>query len=210
MIVTLIQITIASFLLIILPLVKLGWRGSNKFNIILYFTGIGLGFMFVEMVFIQRFILYFGNPVYSVSAVITTLLIFSGIGSYFSNSIVTKAKGLLVILMLIVILLFIYSFIFTPVLQQTVHWQLPFKVFIVLLLTAPLAFLMGIPFPAGLAKISKNNEAEVPWAWGINGCVSVISTALATIVSVQMGFIWVMIFAALAYCLPLMVQARWR
>ncbi len=209
-IVTLIQITVASFLLILLPLFKLGWRGANKFNIILYFTGIGLGFMFVEMVFIQRFILYFGNPVYSVSAVITTLLIFSGAGSYFSRNIVAKPKGLLVVLAFIVGLLLVYSIILTPVLQQTIHWQLPFKVFIVLLLTAPLAFLMGIPFPAGLAKISESGETEVPWAWGINGCVSVISTALATIISVELGFIWVMVLAALAYCLPLTAHYRWR
>jgi hypothetical protein len=68
---------------------------------------------------------------------------------------------------------------------------------------------MGIPFPAGLSIISKKNNADVPWAWGLNGCVSVISTALATIVAVESGFMWVMLIAAFAYCLPLFVQVRW-
>ena len=84
-IITLIQISIASFVLILLPLFKIGWKGKSKAGIILYFSGIGLGYMFVEMVFIQRFMLYFGNPVYAASAVITSLLIFSGLGSYHSN-----------------------------------------------------------------------------------------------------------------------------
>jgi hypothetical protein len=78
----------------------------------------------------------------------------------------------------------------------------------VLLIIAPVAFCMGIPFPAGLSQISKMNSVVMPWAWGINGCVSVISTALATVVAVEIGFTWVMLFAALAYCLPLSIQLR--
>jgi hypothetical protein len=72
-----------------------------------------------------------------------------------------------------------------------------------------LAFCMGIPFPAGLSRVSRVNITLIPWAWGINGCVSVISTVLATIVAVELGFLWVTLFAALAYCLPLFVQLKW-
>ncbi|MEX2234123.1 MAG: hypothetical protein WD824_18295 [Cyclobacteriaceae bacterium] len=208
-IITLIQITIVSFVLILLPLFWLGWKGKNKWSIILYFGGIGLGFMFVEMVFIQRFILYLGNPVYAASAVITILLIFSGIGSYTSGYFMRKRKSMLLILSLIVVVLLIYSFTLTPVLQQTVHLKLPIKILIISLLMVPLAFCMGLPFPTGLFYVSKINPPEIPWAWGINGCVSVIGTALATIIAVEMGFTWVMWVAALAYCLPLIVQMKW-
>lgn len=208
-IVTFIQITLISFILIILPLLKIGWKGKSKAGIILYFSGIGLGYMFVEMVFIQRFILYFGNPVYSASAVITSLLIFSGFGSYYSGYFMINKK-LPVIFALIISILFTFSIILTPVLQQTVHLNLFLKLLIVLVITAPLAFCMGIPFPAGLSYVSKINSEVVPWAWGINGCISVISTAFATIVAVQMGFTWVILFAALAYVLPMLVQLKWR
>lgn len=208
-VITLIQISIASFVLILLPLFKLDRKEKNKFWIILYFSGIGLGYMFVEMVFIQRFILYFGSPVYSASAVITSLLIFSGMGSYASNYFLLKRKRLLMVFGIIVSMLFVYSFILTPVLQQTVHFKLPFKLLLVFLLIAPLAFCMGIPFPAGITHLSKMNAAQIPWAWGLNGCVSVISTALATIVAVEMGFTCVMLFAALAYSLPFIVQLKW-
>ena len=202
-IITLVQISIASFVLILLPLFKIGLKGKGKTSIILYFAGIGLGYMFVEMVFIQRFILYFGNPVYAASAVITSLLIFSGLGSYYSGYVMHSKERLLSIFIFIILILFAYAFILTPVLQQTVQANLLIKLFNVFLITAPLAFCMGIPFPAGLSQISKMNIAWIPWAWGINGCVSVISTALATVVAVELGFSWVMLFAAMAYCLPL-------
>jgi hypothetical protein len=204
-VITLLQITLVSFVLTLLPLLSIGWQGKDRGWILLYFGGIGIGFMFVEMVFIQRFILYFGNPIYSASAVITSILIFSGVGSYFSRYF-TERKRLLLLLGLIVFLLFIYSFVFTPVLQQTVHFQLALKLVIVFLLTAPLAFCMGIPFPAGLLQLPATATGEIAWAWGLNGCFSVISTALATIVAVEMGFKWVMLLAAFAYCLPLMAM----
>ena len=203
-IVTFVQISIVSILLVILPLFRIGWR-VKKFSIILYFTGIGLGFMFVEMIFIQRFILYFGNPVYSVCAVITSLLVSSGIGSYTSGYFSDK-KRTVIIFAAIVGLLLLYSLFFTEVLLQTIHLNLFFKVLVLITLISPLGFCMGIPFPLGIARVSKINPDVVPWAWGINGCVSVISTALATIVSVEMGFSWVMLMAAFAYCLPLVAQ----
>jgi hypothetical protein len=209
-VITLVQIAIISVVLILLPLFKLRWKGKNKFRVLLYFSGIGLGYMFVEMVFIQRFILYFGQPVYAASAVITSLLIFSGLGSYMSGYFVAKRKVMLMIFTAIVVLLFIYSFTLTPVLQQTVHGRLPLKLLIVFLLIAPLAFCMGIPFPAGLLQVSQTNARIIPWAWGLNGCVSVISTALATIIAVEAGFTMVMLLAALAYCLPLLVWSRWK
>jgi hypothetical protein len=204
------QIFIASFVLILLPLFKIGWKSKNKLDVILYFTGIGLGYMFVEMVFIQRFILYFGNPVYSASAVITSLLVFSGIGSNASKRLTGKRNRMILIFGFIVSILLIYSLILTPVLQQTIHLPLIIKLLIVVALTGPLAFFMGMPFPTALSRLSKLNAEVVPWAWGINGCVSVISTALAAIVAIEMGFMWVMLFAALAYCLPLIVQLNWR
>ncbi len=209
-IITFIQISLASFFLILLPLFKIGWKGKGKGGIVLYFSGIGLGYMFVEMVFIQRFMLYFGNPVYAASAVITSLLIFSGTGSYHSKYFSVNKKYMTGVFTLIVLILGVYSFLLTPLLQQTVQVNLLMKLLVIVLVTAPLAFCMGIPFPAGISHISKINTSMIPWAWGINGCASVISTALATLVAVEMGFMWVMLLASIAYCFPLAVQVKWK
>jgi hypothetical protein len=196
--------------LIVLPLISIGWKGNNKMEVMVYFSGIGLGYMFVEMVFIQRFILYFGNPVYAASAVITSLLVFSGVGSALSSAVSGKRNGMLAIFGMIVFLLLLYSFTLTPILYKTIHLPLVIKGLIVLAVIAPLAMFMGMPFPSGLSRIAKLSEPVVPWAWGINGCISVISSVLATIVAIEMGFTWVMLFAALAYCFPLIIQWRWR
>ena len=58
---------------------------------------------------------------------------------------------------------------------------------------------MGMPFPIGLKIVNADKKSNVPWAWGINGCVSVFSVSLAAIIAVETGFIAVMLFAALAY-----------
>jgi hypothetical protein len=67
---------------------------------------------------------------------------------------------------------------------------------------------MGIPFPAGLSQLSRTNSLHIPWAWGVNGCISVISTAFATIIAVEWGFISVIVIAALFYCLPLLSSGK--
>jgi hypothetical protein len=81
-------------------------------------------------------------------------------------------------------------------------------VFFTLIIIAPLSFLMGIPFPTGIKALSKENKKIIPWAWGLNGCFSVISTVLATLIAIELGFTLVMIFASVAYCLPLIVNLK--
>jgi hypothetical protein len=129
-------------------------------------------------------------------------------GSYASGYFQRSKTRTWVVFSSIVLILFAYSFILTPLLQQTVNANLTLKLLIVFFLTAPLAFLMGIPFPSGISRLSKTNSLQIPWAWGLNGCISVVSTALATVVAVELGFSWVMLIAAFAYCLPLLVWRR--
>lgn len=209
LVITLIQIAVVSFVLVLLPLFRRGWKGKDKAGVLLYFGGIGLGYMFVEMVFIQHFMLYFGHPVYAAAAVITALLLFSGLGSFMAGRVSGKRRSLLFIMSAIVVLLFLYAVVLMPLLQQTMHAGLPVKLLIVLLLMAPLAFCMGVPFPAGLSRLAHTGPTEIPWAWGLNGCISVISAVLATLIAVEAGSATVLWLAALAYCFPLIVCSGW-
>ena len=208
-VITLVQIAITSFILILLPLFKSGWKGKNKLGTLFYFGGVGLGYMFVEMVFIQHMILYLGHPVYAAAAVITALLLFSGFGSYLSGYLNGKRKLLQLIIAMIIVFLVLYAVILMPLLQLTMQAGQVVKFLVVLLLIGPLAFCMGIPFPAGLSRLARTQASEIPWAWGLNGCVSVISTALATLIAVEAGFSMVLWLAAFAYCLPLIVCSKW-
>jgi hypothetical protein len=207
-ILTLIQVIILAALLIILPLLL--QRRNAKFSRknFLYFGSIGLAYMFVEIVMIQQFILYFGHPIYSVAAVISTLLLASGAGSYYSQNITRKQNRNWIYIAAISAILLIYSIILTPTLQATTSLPITLKITILLLLVGIPGFLMGIPFPTGITLISQTNTTQIPQAWATNGYFSVISTTLAIIISVEAGFTFVLLAASLLYSVCAFVSFR--
>ena len=114
---TFFQLSLLALLLIILPLFKIGWKGNYKFWTWLYFSGLAIGYMFLEIVLIQQFILFFGNPVYAAAFVIGVMLLASGAGSYYSSRFLLKRSVMQTILLMIVALLLFYSFFLSPFLQ---------------------------------------------------------------------------------------------
>ncbi len=197
--VTLVQITLAALLLIILPLFKLGFRGSGKLRTVIYFSGLGIGFMFVEIVLIQHFILYLGHPLYAAAAVITALLICSGAGSLVSSQFPAEKRVLQRAAAIVALLTLVYIPLLPVLLDLTMGLPLVAKGLLALGIIAPPAFCMGMPFPLGLRHIALHNAPHVPWALGINGCTSVVSAVLATLLAVEFGFGAVMLAAVGAY-----------
>lgn len=197
--VTFIQVIILALLFIILPLFRLGWKGGRKSWIVIYFMSLGFGYMFLEIVFIKYFVLYLGHPIYSIVTVISVMLISSGIGSYYSSRYKIYEKALLKITGLITALILFYTFSIGLFLSSTVGLPIIIKIVLSGMIIALPSFFMGMPFPIGLKIVDGIKKSNVPWAWGINGCVSVISVSLAAIIAVEMGFMAVMLFAALAY-----------
>ncbi len=208
-VITLIQVIILAVLFIILPLFRLGWKGGSKSWVAVYFTALGFGYMFLEIVFIKYFVLYLGHPIYSVATVISVMLISSGLGSYYSSKYKTEQKYLLKITGIITIFILIYSFLIGSFLSSTVGLTFVLKIFLTIVIIAIPSFFMGMPFPLGLKIVDQIKKSNVPWAWGINGCVSVISTSLAAILVVEMGFKFVMLFAALAYSIAFISNFLW-
>ncbi|MEN8186271.1 MAG: hypothetical protein ABFR05_03975 [Bacteroidota bacterium] len=204
LIVTFVQVIFLALLFIILPLFRLGWKGGNKAWMVLYFSGLGFGYMFLEIVLIKHFVLYLGHPIYSVAIVISVMLMSSGIGSYYSSKLKTDRRTLMKITGLISGLILIYTIFLGNILSSTVGLEIVSKIAITFLSIAIPSFFMGMAFPLGLKMVDKIHESHVPWAWGINGCVTVISTTLAVILAVELGFMALMLFAALAYGLSLL------
>jgi hypothetical protein len=196
---TLLQVAVAAAILILLPLRFLGTGERSRLGTLLYFSGLGIGYMFVEIVLIQRFLLYLGNPLYAAAAVISGMLLCSGIGSLLSARLIKKRTHALALFILIVLIILAYARFLTPLLLSTIALSQAARVVLALLIIAPAAFVMGMPFPLGIRLLTGTAEAEIPWAWGINGCLSVVSTLLAAVIAVEMGFAWVMILAAFAY-----------
>ena len=135
--------------------------------------------MFFEIVLIQKFILFFGNPVYAAAIVICVMLFASGAGSYYSSRLLPARPIMNKILLIISLILLVYAFFLSPVLEKVAGLPDLVKLFISLPLVACPAILMGMPFPLGLRAQALREEKNVPWAWGINGCMSVISAALS-------------------------------
>ncbi len=205
---TLVQALLASLWLIAIPVIfqKEAEKRANQARgwILLYFSGIGFAYMFLELAFIQRFLLFLGVPIYAVAVVLTSFLIFSGIGSYFADRYWVKNKFLLAqMIFLMATLSMIYLLILPKIFASWAFWPREFKVIASILLLAPLAFCMGIPFPAGMQMLSHHFKPLISWAWAINGCASVLGAVLATFLAVHFGFNVVVILALLMYGLAL-------
>lgn len=197
--VTFAVLTAVALVLIILPLLRFRFAAGSRRWMLLYFSGIGIGYMFVEVVLIQQFLLFLGNPVFSAAIVISGLLFASGAGSYFSDRFRFNGKPLLYAPLAVASVLLLYAFLLPLVLPFAAGASGGVKYLVLLAVVAPLGFLMGIPFPSGIRFLSGQPRGSIPWAWGINGYFSVISTALATIIALEWGFGWVMVLAAAAY-----------
>src|SRR2546421_11036703 len=95
----------------------------------------------------------------------------------------------------IVVVALIYLFILPPLVRLLVALPDAAKIAITLLLIAPLAFCMGMPFPLALPRVSARAPGLGRWAWGVNGCASVLSAILATLLAMNVGFTWVVLIA---------------
>jgi hypothetical protein len=177
-------------------------------QIVIYFSLLGIAFMFIEIPLIQRCILLFGHPTYAFTIVVAVLLCFSGFGSYLSkNKIFARGWGfLLLIFFSIFVLLFIFQFL--DFLLSLPLWM---RVTFSIIGLAPLGLLMGLPFPLGISLMEEKAQAWIPMAWAINGCVSVIASVLAAIMSLSYGITMVQLlgvaaYACAAYCFTRMLN----
>jgi SAM-dependent methyltransferase len=213
LILTLLQAVAVSTVLILLPLVfgaRMRASGRRCVRTAVYFFSLGLAFLFIEIAFIQKFILFLSHPLYAVSVVLAGFLIFAGLGSSVSgkwkaNLVSERAggrgDGILVggAGAAIAVISFAYMVLLPPIFHRLMALPDGFKVAFSIVLIAPLAFCMGMPFPLGLSKVAHTMPAFIPWAWGINGCASVLSAVLATILAIHLGFNAVIGLAVLLY-----------
>jgi hypothetical protein len=164
-------------------------------SFLLYFALLGLGFLFVEIPLLQRFILYLGQPAYAFAAVTSTLLVAAGIGSGY----LSPKLSLRLVLPLITLLVITYPFLLPPLFDATLKFPFAGRVVITAVALFPLGILLGIPFPGGLRLVAQESAGLIPWIWAVNGCASVISAVLAAMLALTWGFAVVLWGAALAY-----------
>ena len=198
---TLVQGIIFSFFFIFLPLfIKRISSGRGWYFPILYFASLGLGYMLIEISFIQKFILYLTNPTYASAAIIFSFLFFSGLGSRHSQRFGGKEILYLKrIIPAICTLLVIYLWIIPIIFRYTMAFTIPVRFVLTSALIAPLAFLMGMPFPLGIGIIANRKENMIPWAWATNNFCSILASVSAVIIALSFGFQAVGYLAAVIY-----------
>ncbi len=199
---------LASAVLILLPLLFQFRKTSEvsetsevwtfrRGRVFLYFALLGLGYLFVEIPLMQRFILFLGHPIYAFATTLFALLLFSGLGSMTltTNSRLSLPK----MLILLSVAILFYPLLLPRFFQLLLGQGFALRLLASVLSLAPLGFLMGIPFPGGITLLDRLAPDLIPWAWGINGCLSVLASILSTMLAISFGFSWVLVGASLAY-----------
>ena len=190
-----------SVVLILVPLI-VNRRGSTTQTekrgkgILMYFGLLGLGFLFLEIPLIQRWILLLGQPTYAFTVVVVALLFFSGLGSMSVQKDWLNSRFALGILVIVTVG---YTLAVPHLVSFLLPWPLWARFLGAFCGLAPLGFLMGLPFPLGLAWLKKHSPNLIPWAWAINGCASVIASVLAAIFALSYGYTLVMLLGVTAY-----------
>lgn len=197
LVLTLFQAVLAGFVLVFLPVAArlrspgpaTGWSRSR---VAAYFFAIGLGFLFLEIAFIQKFILYLGHPLYAAAAVLALFLVFAGLGSRYAQARHVSMHRIAVAVIVIgVVDLAVVNLLFDVLAR--LDWFM--RGFVAIAMLGPLAFSMGMPFPMALTTVGNAAPELIPWAWGVNGCASVIGAVLATLLAVHFGFTAVVLAA---------------
>jgi len=221
-VVVLAMVLVISFVAVLAFLVvPLAVRGRHKQEHpirIVYFVAVGLGYILVEIAFIQRFVLFLGHPTYALTVVVFLLLLSSGGGSLASRKWVANTERTWLPLAFIVGVLLIYVFTLPGLLNTLVGLPFQAKLFVSGALLVPLGFAMGMPFPTGLRALvsvpvpefpatstSEFQDNAVEWAWAMNAGSSVLGSVLAMVIAIQFGLNATLACGAGAYLIAILL-----
>src|SRR5271166_2889828 len=183
---------------------------------LLYFIAVGLGYILVEIAFIQRFVLFLGHPTYALTVVIFLLMLSSGAGSLFSRVWLPRTNLCWVPLGLVIVTLLADVWFLPGRLAALVGLAFPYRLLVSGVLLIPLGFVMGMPFPTGLRALAALPAPEFPagedasdnaveWAWAMNAAASVLGSVLAMVIAIQFGLTVTLSCGAAAYLLALLL-----
>jgi hypothetical protein len=168
----------------------------------LYFSAMGIGFMLTEIALLQRFSVFLGHPIYSLSVCLFSLILSSGLGSLASERIRLNTSGKFAIWGSIIVLYLLLMDQFLPtIFQHTTGDQLSVRIAVSVAAIMPLGFLLGFAFPTGMRLLEAVDRQPTPWFWGINGATGVLASVLGVMFSMALGIHVTMLLSALCYLL---------
>jgi len=189
---SLVQITALAALLVLLPLRWLARSGvapDGRWRLLAYFSALGVGFMFVEIVLMQKMVLFLGHPTYAVTVVLTSLLAAAGFGALAAGRLGLATRNTLVgLLAAIMVAIVAVSQASELLLPDLLGLAFGARVAVVVGLLAPLGFVLGMPFPLGIRFLGEACPELVPWAWAVNGFLSVFASIFCVVLAMNIGF----------------------
>jgi hypothetical protein len=203
---------IATLIILALPPLVLGTRlprqpGVSRF--LLYFMLIGAGYILIEVALIQNFVLFLGQPAQALTVVIFSMLVSSGLGSYFSRRFIggeqARLRKVLVMISILVAALALFTAL---LLTAAVGLPSSVKIGMTILMIAPAGFLMGMPFPTGLRRLEQWHHPSVRWAWALNAASSVLGSVGALVCALYMGLLQTLLAGGLLYLAALLTVSR--
>src|SRR6266849_14850 len=213
---------VAVLVFLILPLALKKKKGGGRQSLValLYFVAVGLGYILVEIAFIQRFVLFLGHPTYALTVVIFLLMLSSGAGSMVSRRWLAETGRIWLPLALITAAILLYVAILPGLLNRLVGLPFTVKLLVSAAVLVPLGLAMGMPFPTGLRALAGSPVPEFPgpaesgnlveWAWAMNAASSVLGSVVAIIIAIQFGLNATLATGAAAYLLALGLVATLR
>jgi len=197
---TFITTLLLAALFILLPPVCLHWKVTGiRTEVLMYFSMIALAFMFIEILLMQKFRRYIANPLYSSSLIIATLLICTGIASFFSDRIKRRKRSLTLALAALTVYFAILLIMFESLFPHLMRGPRILELILPILSTAPLGLLMGLFFPLGMSGLKETDAGALPWAWSINGFFSVIASSGAVLLASNAGLLVTAVIAMICY-----------
>ena len=199
----LVQALLLAVIVLVLPLIR--WHRELPaapvvVKSVAYFAALGLGFLFLEIALIDKASFFLDDRTYGFAIVLSGMLVFAGVGSYISGWHLQEPRRALIIACAIVA---VWSMLAALALDGLLLalLALPFAVrcAVVLIILAPLAIALGMPFPLGLYLFRGRHRNFLPWAWSLNGAFSVIATPLANLLALSHGYRLVFMSALACY-----------
>jgi len=202
----LIQAVLIAVLIVPLPLFR--WRrtiprSGPMFRAVLYFAGLGLGFLCLEIYLIEKAAFVLNDRTEAIAIILAAMLIFSGLGSFLCGRFYANhpRRGAMLACLAILIWVAAARFGLDPLLGSVLNAPDPLKWLVLLAVTAPLSIALGFPFPLALSTFRNERSHFLPWAWSVNGSFSVIATPLANLLAVTSGFRSVLLLSGALYLL---------
>jgi hypothetical protein len=183
-------------------------------RMLFYFACLGFGYIVVEVVLIQKLTLLLGHPTTSLVVSLSGMLAGSGLGAGFISrrSAGLAVKDARVVLVVVTGAVLLLTLILQPVASSVISATIAPRILVALMFVVSTGFAMGMPLPLGMRVLDRHSEDRtlIPWAWGLNGALSVFGSCAAIFFAMFFGFNNAMRIGAVAYVLALVVMLTLR